>query len=104
MTTAQLINKILTKKAKGYTVKETTDEYVVADGALTLNKRKIVTKNVAPDLTAVKALIELDVTTDNVEKLSDEQLQAEKLRLLKVLKLLEEGSDEKNNIKENKND
>ena len=94
MTSLQLMEKILTKKAKGYTVKEKTDEYVVVDGVLSLNKRKIVTKNVPPDISAIKALIELDNTIDSVETLTDEQLQAEKLRLIKVLKLCEMDADE----------
>ena len=100
MNSLKLMEKILTKKAKGYTVKEKTDEYVVVDGVLTLNKRKIVTKSVAPDISAVKALIELDGAADKVEKLTDEQLQAEKLRLLQVLKLCEGQVDENIN-KEN---
>lgn len=103
MNSLKLMEKILTKKAKGYSVKEKTDEYVVVDGVLTLNKRKIVTKNVAPDISAVKALIELGSTADKVESLSDEQLQAEKLRLLQVLKLCENQENENIN-KENKND
>ena len=94
MTSLQLMEKILTKKAKGYTVKEKTDEYVVVDGVLSLNKRKIVTKNVPPDISAIKALIELDNTIDSVETLTDEQLQAEKLRLINVLKLCEMDADE----------
>ena len=94
MSSLKLMEKILTKKAKGYSVKEKTDEYVVVDGVLTLNKRKIVTKNVPPDISAVKALIELDSSTQGVETLSDEQLQAEKLRLLNVLKLCESQPDE----------
>ena len=101
MNTSQLINKVLTKKAKGYVVKEKTDEYVVVDGVLTLNKRKIVTKNVAPDIAAVKALIELSVGNEQMDSMTDEQLQAEKLRLLNVLSLLQSQGDEKNN-KENK--
>lgn len=94
MSSLKLMEKILTKKAKGYSVKEKTDEYVVVDGVLTLNKRKIVTKNVPPDISAVKALIELDSSTQGVEALTDEQLQAEKLRLLNVLKLCESQPDE----------
>ena len=79
---------------QSYTVKEKTDEYVVVDGVLSLNKRKIVTKNVPPDISAIKALIELDNTIDSVETLTDEQLQAEKLRLINVLKLCEMDADE----------
>ena len=40
MTSLQLMEKILTKKAKGYTVKEKTDEYVVVDGVLSLTNAK----------------------------------------------------------------
>ncbi len=103
MNTAQLLTKVLTKKAKGYRVKETTDEYVVVDGVLTLNKRKTVTKSVAPDVSAVKALIELSSSEQGLEEMSDEQLQAEKLRLLNVLKLCEGATDENIN-KETNND
>ena len=100
MNVTQLVNKVLAKKAKGYTVKEKIDEYVVVDGVLTLNKRKIVTKNVAPDIAAVKALIELSVAPEQIESMTDEQLQAEKVRLLNVLSQLQSQSDEIN-IKEN---
>ena len=103
MSTLKLLNSILTKKAKGYSVKEKTDEYVVVDGQLTLVKRKIVTKNVPPDISAVKALIEMDNRSDKVESLTDEQLQQEKLRLLNVLKLCQDEVDEIK-FKENKND
>ena len=103
MNTAQLLTKVLTKKAKGYRVTETTDEYVVVDGVLTLNKRKTVTKSVAPDVSAVKALIELSSSEQGLEEMSDEQLQAEKLRLLNVLKLCEGATDENIN-KETNND
>ncbi|MBR2974552.1 MAG: hypothetical protein IKC47_02275 [Clostridia bacterium] len=103
MSTLKLLNSILTKKAKGYSVKEKTDEYVVVDGQLTLVKRKIVTKNVPPDISAVKALIEMDNQSDKVESLTDEQLQQEKLRLLNVLKLCQDEVDEIK-FKENKND
>ena len=103
MSTLKLLNSILTKKAKGYSVKEKTDEYVVVDGQLTLVKRKIVTKNVPPDISAVKALIEMDNRSDKVESLTDEQLQQEKLRLLNVLKLCQDEVDELK-FKENKND
>ncbi len=80
----QLLIKILLKKAKGYSYKEKTDEYVVADGEKKWVKSKTVTKRVQPDVNAVKALISLD-EGDDVTKLTDEQLQVEKLRLIKLL-------------------
>ncbi|MCM1043395.1 MAG: hypothetical protein NC350_04225 [Corallococcus sp.] len=85
MQTKDLLAKVLIKKAKGYTVREKTDEYAASDGNLNLVKRKIVTKHVPPDISAVKALLTLTEMTDNLETLTDEQLQQEKTRLLNML-------------------
>ena len=83
--TKQLLTKILLKKAKGYSFRERTDEYVVTDGKKQLIKSKIVTKRMQPDVNAIKALLTLtDIETD-VTKLTDEQLQVEKLRLIRLL-------------------
>lgn len=84
MDTKQLLTQILLKKAKGYTYREKTDEYAVTDGKKVLVKSKVVTKRMQPDVNAIKALIALDGDTD-VTKLTDEQLQVEKLRLLRLL-------------------
>ena len=101
MKATKLLEKILVKKAKGYTVKEKVDEYTVVDGSLTLVKRKISTKHVAPDVSAVKALLQMGDVQDNVQNLTDEQLQLEKLRLLNLLKLCEDVNDKS---KEDSND
>lgn len=84
MTSKELLTKILLKKAKGYAFKEKTDEYVVVDGVKQLVKSKVVTKRAQPDVNALKALITLAEDTD-VTKMTDEQLQVEKLRLIKLL-------------------
>ncbi len=47
-------------------------------------KRKVVSKNVPPDVSAVKLLVELDGDKD-VKNLSDEELEREKQRLIKLL-------------------
>lgn len=92
----ELLTKILLKKAKGYSYKEKVDEYVVEDGEKQLVKTKVTTKRVQPDILAVKALIELGGDAD-ITQMSDEQLQVEKLRLLRLLKTCEDkqtpGSD-----------
>ena len=48
-------------------------------------KRKVVTKNVPPDVTAAKILISLNEFSDNLQNLTDAELENEKQRLLKIL-------------------
>lgn len=90
MDTKQLLKKILLKKAKGYAYKEKTDEYVVTDGEKKLIKSKVVTKRVHPDVNAIKALITLMDDVTDVTKMTDEQLQVEKLRLISLLSAVEQ--------------
>lgn len=78
----QTIRKTVEKLAHGYSVEEITEEYGVEDGELKLVKRREVKKEVPPDLKAVKLLEE----EDGLETLSDEELEAEKRRLLQQLK------------------
>ena len=79
-----LLVSVLLKKAKGYLYREKTDEYNVVDGKKQLVKSKVVTERMQPDVSAVKLLLQLDVGCD-VSELSDEQLRAEKLRLIALL-------------------
>ncbi len=67
--------------ALGFRIEEVTEEYGVEDGELKLVKRKETRKDVPPDLKAVKILIE---DTD-YSALSDDELEREKIRLLKRL-------------------
>lgn len=83
--TKTLLNKILLKKAKGYTYREKTEEYAVVDGEKQLVKSKTVTKHVQPDIGAVKVLLALDDGGTDVTKMTDGELQAEKLRLIRLL-------------------
>jgi hypothetical protein len=74
----------LIKKALGYDATEVVEEYVSDDsGEIKLSKKKVTKKNVPPDLTALKML--LDQTEISVSEMSDEQLEEEKQRLLKLL-------------------
>lgn len=78
--------RVLQKKAKGYLVREKTDEYVVdSDGEKKLVKSKVVTKRAPPDVTACKILLEMDSGELNYVEMTDEQLKAEKARLLNLL-------------------
>ena len=81
-----LIVRVLLKKAKGYLVREKTDEYVVdADGDKKLVKSKVVTKRASPDVAACKVLLEMDLNELDLTEMTDEQLKAEKARLLNLL-------------------
>lgn len=82
------ISKMLYKKALGYKVKENIDEFVLEEGESKprLVKRKVTTKHVAPDISAAKTLLAMRGNTDtDVSELTDEQLEEEKTRLLKLL-------------------
>ena len=70
------------KVALGYSLEEVTEEYDARDGELKLVKRKETRKDVPPDLKAVQLLL----SEDDYSALSDEELQAEKIRLLNQLK------------------
>ena len=77
------IDEALMKVALGYSVEEVTEEYAEVDGELRLTKRKETKKDVPPDLKAVQML--LSSAEDRVSELSDEELEEEKERLLKLL-------------------
>lgn len=95
------ISKMLYKKALGYKVKENVDEFVLDEGENKprLVKRKVTTKHVAPDISAAKTLLALKTGDDNVGALSDEQLEEEKSRLLKLLSQNTESEGALNNSK-----
>lgn len=76
------IKEAIIKVALGYSLEEVTEEYGVEDGELKLVKRKETKKDIPPDLKAVKLLME----SKDYSVLSDEELEAEKQRLLKQLK------------------
>ena len=74
----------LIKKALGYDATEIIEEYVAGEeGEIKLSKRKVTKKNVPPDITAIKMLI--DDNQKSVKDMSDEELEQEKARLLSLL-------------------
>lgn len=84
------IKDAIKKVALGYSLEEVTEEYGVENGELKLVKRKETKKDIPPDLKAVKLLLE----DRDYSVLSDEELEAEKQRLLKTLKEEEKRHDE----------
>ena len=85
LTKSAELKSALVKKALGYDATEVVEEYVSDDeGEIRLAKKKVTKKNIPPDLTALKMLIE--ETVEPVESMTDEQLESEKQRLLELLK------------------
>lgn len=70
------------KVALGFSLEEVTEEYGVEDGELKLMKRRETRKDIPPDLKAAKLLLD----EKDYSSLSDEELSAEKKRLLKLWK------------------
>ena len=80
------VKSALLKKAMGYDAKEVTEEYAVGEnGEVSLAKKKVIKKNVPPDVSAIKILLECEGEKD-VSELSDEELVKERERLLAELK------------------
>ena len=80
------VKQALEKRALGYDSTEVTEEYLGSDsGEIRMVKRKVVQKNVPPDVSALKLLIELNGEGVSVENMSDEELEKEKRRLIKML-------------------
>ncbi|MGN1053216.1 MAG: hypothetical protein ACI4SH_07505 [Candidatus Scatosoma sp.] len=88
--TAKSVGEALLKAALGCRVAEVTEEYAEVDGELRLLKRKKTKKDIPPDLKAVQLLLETREDKD-ISLLSDEELEAEKQRLLRLLYERETG-------------
>ncbi len=83
-TVSENLKSALLKKALGFSVTETVEEYVGSDeGEIKLLKKKVTKKKVPPDVTALKML--LDETRTDVKEMTDEELELERLRLLEQL-------------------
>ncbi len=81
------IQNALIKRAIGYDTSETVEEYTSDGSEMLMVKKKVTTKNVPPDISAAKLLLEnIAQTKSDLTALTDEQLNAEKQRLLQMLK------------------
>lgn len=95
------INSALLKKALGFDAKEIVEEYAMDnDGEVKLSKKKVTTKCVPPDVSALKMLLD---RTAPVSSYTDEELEAEKQRLLDILGQSEKKNKEKTNCKKKRN-
>ncbi len=78
------IRTALCRLAIGAQTKEVSEEYTATDDGLTLKSRKCVEKTLAPDLSAIKLLFSMN-SLDSIESMTDEELNIEKEKLLKLL-------------------
>ncbi|MCL2374913.1 MAG: hypothetical protein FWC82_00075 [Firmicutes bacterium] len=79
------LEEALLKKAQGYIGEDESEEFVYdTEGNARLAKRKITRYQVAPDLAAIKMLYD-ERRREMGEELSEEELIAERDRLLKLL-------------------
>lgn len=81
------LNDALLKKALGYKDTEEAEEFALIDGELKLTKRKTSTKVYPPDLSALQFLMEKSAgqCSSKYANMTLEELQREKLKLLKLL-------------------
>ena len=80
------IEKALLDKALGYTTQEVVEEYGYTGDDFVLQKRKTSTKSYPPDLSALQLLLENKTCDDKYMNMTDEELEKEKQRLLKLIK------------------
>ncbi len=81
------IKKALINKALGFTTQEIIEEYGYSGDEFVLQKRKTSTKSYPPDLTALQLLLEKeDEKLNEYSNMTDEELENEKIKLLKELK------------------
>ena len=84
----QDLKDVLIKKALGYDVQEVVEEYSSdGEGDVKLSKKKVTTKYIPPDMSALKLL--LDENQKEVAQMTDEELYEEKIRLLYLLQQIQ---------------
>lgn len=77
------LDGIMLKKALGYYVEESVEEYDENDN---VTKRRVSMKYVPPDTAAIKAVLERESKLSELKGYSDEQLAVLKAKLLSKLK------------------
>ena len=89
----EMLSDAVISRAKGCEAREVVEEYAIDDdnGNVKLVKKKVTTKYLPPDISAVKMYLNLNATnTNNYQNMTDDELVAEKHRLLNILKDMEE--------------
>ena len=93
------LKKAILKRALGYDAKEVVEEYSqTKDGEIVLTKKKVTVKNVPPDVSALKIMLDT-LSDEELIGLTDEQLNEEMERLLNLLQTKIEEKEEKKQCK-----
>ena len=94
------LKEALIKKALGFESDEIVEEYLPDEnGNPVLSKRKITKKLNSPDISALKFLLEQsEFSDDEISRMTDAELEAEKDRLLQLLKQKEKEENENGNL------
>ncbi len=87
------VKNALIKRALGYDSEEVIEEYVKTDEGVVLTKKKVTRKNVPPDVSALKILLECE--GEDLSSMTAKQLNEEKERLLLELSKMQK-EEEKN--------
>lgn len=90
-----MIKRALLKKALGYSADDVIKEYSTNEGGdIVLAKKKVTTKHYAPDVSAIKMLLDRYYKTykEIVDEMTDEALEEEKKRLEKLVKEEEDAT------------
>lgn len=87
----------LYKKAIGYQTEEVVEEYASEEKGGELLKRKVTTKYIPPDVSALKSYMELTRVDNEFDNLTDEELEREKQRLIKLLVEKENKNENRKN-------
>ena len=89
------IDEAILRKAVGYDVQEIVEEY---SGENELIKRKVSSKHMPPDMSAIKTVLDIKGQEKDFVNMSDEELEQLKTKLLGQLTDLTKGeSNESNN-------
>ena len=93
------VEKALLKKALGYEIKEIVEEFAKdsESGQDLLIKKKCTTKHIPPDVSAIKILLSYydEKTFEEIENMTDDELFAERDKLLKSLQQFEKQKEKK---------
>jgi hypothetical protein len=76
------VKRALQKCAVGFDTSEVVEEFAVENGELKLVKKKVTKRDIPPDIKAVKMLLD----GQDVDRLTDEELMAERENLMKMLR------------------
>ena len=87
------LSRAVKKKALGYVSVETVEEYACTDGEMVLQKRKVKKTDVAPDVSAVKLMLEISALSE--DDMTEEEVKKEKERLIRLLTEVENETDKK---------